>query len=190
LKNINKHQAIFCLFCILVLTFLLTGCGPTEFGAPAEMFFLRASATPSEQTNAAEKIQSADSLDLSKVGPIFSITNDKDVHNGVTQPTTFTNETSWYISRFYTYHWNEGVGVVAYGTLSLQAADGTMYGPYELTYEDGQGGVPNAFWIASPKATFPPGTYTVIDSDPSTWAQNKGTDGVGMLWIDGIILDK
>jgi hypothetical protein len=44
--------------------------------------------------------------------------------------------------------------------------------------------VPNAYWNARPGVTLAPGTYTVIDSDPSTWAQNAGTGGAGHIRVE------
>jgi hypothetical protein len=128
--------------------------------------------------------------DLSKVEELFVFGNDQAVENGATNPTIFTNTEPWFISRLYTYHWNDAQGTTSLGTIALQSDNGTMYGPWNTTPEDGQGGVPNAYWIASPKITIPPGTYTVIDSDPSTWSQNKQSGGAGMVWIDGVRLSK
>jgi hypothetical protein len=44
--------------------------------------------------------------------------------------------------------------------------------------------VPNAYWNTRPGVTLAPGTYTVIDSDPSTWAQNAGTGGAGHIRVE------
>jgi hypothetical protein len=68
----------------------------------------------------------------------------------------------------------------------LRASDGTPYGPWQATGEPGQGGVPDAAWVVRPNIVIPPGTYTVLDSDPSTWAQNQETGGAGMAWGSGI----
>jgi hypothetical protein len=85
-----------------------------------------------------------------------------------------------------TYHWNDAEGMSSPGTIGLRAADGTMYGPWQATGLDGQGGVPNANWVVNPNIIIPPGAYTVIDSDPSTWSQNEETGGAGMAWGKGI----
>jgi hypothetical protein len=42
-----------------------------------------------------------------------------------------------------------------------------------------------AYWKVEPKMKFPAGAYEIIDSDPSTWAQNEGTNGMGMCWANG-----
>ena len=49
-----------------------------------------------------------------------------------------------------------------------------------------QGGVPNAYWTVNPGIVIPAGTYTVIDSDQDTWAQNDETGGAGIAWGMGI----
>lgn len=124
--------------------------------------------------------------DTSKVEELFVLADGGGVFNGAITPTTFTNSVPWTVTLIYTYHWNNEKGTTPLGTISLQAADGTVFGPWETTPMDGQGGVHNAFWAASPNITLPPGTYTVIDSDPGTWSQNDKTGGAGMVWIDGV----
>lgn len=85
-----------------------------------------------------------------------------------------------------TYHWNNGRGTPAGGTIALRSADGKMFGPWGVSTTPGQGGVPNANWIANPNVVIPAGSYTVIDSDPATWAQNGQSGGRGMLEIKGV----
>ena len=106
------------------------------------------------------------------------------VQNGPTSPTTFTTTKAYKITYFSTYHWNYGSGVPG-GTVGLRSSDGMTYGPWQVSTTPGQGGVPNAIWIATPNVLIPPGTYTVIDSDPSTWSQNSGSGGRGFAEIRG-----
>lgn len=47
----------------------------------------------------------------------------------------------------------------------------------------GQGGVQNAYWAVLPNIEVPAGTYTVIDSDPSTWSYNSQSKGCGFTTI-------
>jgi len=105
--------------------------------------------------------------------------------NGATKPTTFTTAESWLVTSIHTYHWNNGRGATP-GTIGLRAANGAIFGPWQAIGEPGQGGLPNAFWVVKPNVTIPMGTYTVIDSDPGTWAQNADTGGAGMAWGLGI----
>ena len=84
-----------------------------------------------------------------------------------------------------TYHWNDARGV-APGTISLRASDGTRYGPFATTGLEGQGGVPNAYWVAITSFRVPAGTYEVLDSDPSTWAWAPDTGGRGMTTVWGV----
>jgi hypothetical protein len=106
-------------------------------------------------------------------------------NNGATKPTTFTIAESWLVTSIHTYHWNNGKGATP-GTIGLRASNGTIYGPWKATGEPGQGGLPNAFWVVKPNVIIPMGTYTVLDSDPSTWAQNSDTGGAGMAYGYGI----
>jgi len=116
---------------------------------------------------------------------IFKVLSIGAAYNGATAPTTFTTSESWLVTYLMTYHWNEAQGATP-GTIGLRASDGTTYGPWQTTGEPGQAGVPNAYWVVRPNVVIPPGTYTVLDSDPSTWAQNDETGGAGMSWANGI----
>lgn len=119
------------------------------------------------------------------VEEIFALTSIGSAHNGATTPTTFITTHPWQITEIQTYHWNKGNGVTP-GTISLVAADGTSYGPWQARGLPGQGGVPNANWVVNPNVTIPAGSYSIIDSDPATWSQNAETNGAGMAWVSGI----
>jgi hypothetical protein len=110
------------------------------------------------------------------------------VQNGGTPP-TFEFEDVMKLLTVQTYHYNLGSGVGETGEISLQAEDGTVYGPYATEGREGQGGVPNAYWTATPDVELPPGSYTVIDSDPSTWSQNSGSGGEGFVVIEGEVAE-
>ncbi len=125
--------------------------------------------TPSEGTDADI---------LAEIGSIAGVSN------GPTQPSVVTLPAAR-ITALRTYHWNNAQGVTP-GTISLRSADGTTYGPFSTTGLDGQGGVPNAYWVAVTNISVPAGSYTVIDSDPSTWAWAPDTGGRGMLTIWGV----
>ena len=61
-----------------------------------------------------------------------------------------------------------------------------MYGPYKA--EAGEGRGPNGSapfnWNAYPDVELPPGTYTVVDSDPGSWAWDGGSKGRGMTEVE------
>jgi hypothetical protein len=116
---------------------------------------------------------------------MFEVMSFDIAYKGATAPTTFRITESWLVTEIGTYHWNDGNGAEP-GTISLRADDGTTYGPWPASGMEGQGGVPNANWIVKPNVVIPAGTYTVIDSDPATWAQNDQTGGAGMAWGKGV----
>jgi hypothetical protein len=105
-------------------------------------------------------------------------------YNGATVPTTFTIDEPWRVTYLLTYHWNDGQGATP-GIIGLQDADGVIYGAWRARGEEGSG-VANAAWVVEPNIVLPPGTYTVLDSEPGTWAQNPETGGAGMAWGWGI----
>jgi hypothetical protein len=73
------------------------------------------------------------------------------------------------------------------GQLGVITADGTQYGPWQAVGSDGQGGVANAYWTAIPDTVIPPGSYTVSDSEPSTWSTNAEAGGIGFSVVRGVV---
>lgn len=115
---------------------------------------------------------------------LLNIGNGLVVTGGGTSP-SFTIDAPHLITEMYSYNYGEGQGSPGAGTLALRAADGTVYGPWQCTADEGQGGVPNALWFAYPDAQIPAGTYTVVNSDPATWSQNEQSGGLGFCYVKG-----
>ncbi|MDD2926089.1 hypothetical protein [Rhodoferax sp.] len=107
------------------------------------------------------------------------------VYNLPTRPTTFNLSRPATITSIVNYHWNNARGSSRTGTISLRDTSGHVYGPWPTTGTPGQGGVPNAYWTARPNLQIPAGNYTVVDSDPASWAQNSGSSGAGHTRIEG-----
>jgi hypothetical protein len=106
------------------------------------------------------------------------------VENQPTRATMFALAEPARVTRIMTYHWNNGVGDPA-GQIALRNASGETFGPWQAIGEPGQGGVPSAYWIVEPKVLLPAGTYTIFDSNPSTWAQNAASGRSGMATVEG-----
>lgn len=100
------------------------------------------------------------------------------------QPTTFELASETMITFVEDYHYFNG-GVLP-GTIALRHGNGTVYGPWQTAGRIGQGGVANAYWSAWPMAALPAGTYTVVDSSPSTWSHNYQSGYRGFSIIKGI----
>jgi sulfatase modifying factor 1 len=115
---------------------------------------------------------------------IFEIGNNGGTDNLPTSPTVFTLDKTYKITKIINYHWNYGQGATP-GIVSLRDTNGKAYGPWQAFGTDGQGGVKNAYWNVTPNIELPAGTYTVIDSDPQTWAQNYESNGQGFVMIYG-----
>jgi len=120
------------------------------------------------------------------------------VSNNPTAPSTFTVATAAHITKIMTYHWNGGQGA-AVGTLALKnTATSQTYGPWNVvglktspsatpgtawpTVSDGP---PFYYWTVQPDTDIPAGTYSVVDSDPSTWAYTSDSNGRGIAWVFG-----
>lgn len=116
---------------------------------------------------------------------IFKNTNIGGVYNSPTSPTTFTIDSPHMITYVFTYHWNDARGSTRPGTIALRRSDGTTLGPWQAIGSAGQGGVPNANWEVRPNVVIPPGTYTIVDSSPATWAQNSESGGRGHAIVKG-----
>lgn len=118
---------------------------------------------------------------------IFYNGNVGGVSNGPTNPTVFTIDNERLITSIMNYHYFNGGALP--GTISLQHSDGTVYGPWQTWGVVGQGGVVNAYWAFYPLVKIKPGTYTVIDSDPSTWSHNFESNYCGFTWMRAMKLD-
>ncbi|MCK7575192.1 MAG: hypothetical protein MZV65_04395 [Chromatiales bacterium] len=120
-----------------------------------------------------------------KAEPVVSFDNGNiyGVGNGPTAPTTFELEEPRVLALIRNYHWNSARGATP-GTIALRDAQGRQYGPWQTEGSPGQGGVPNAYWTVRPMIRLPAGVYTVIDSDPASWAQNAQSDGRGFTRIE------
>ncbi len=106
------------------------------------------------------------------------------VYNRPRRTTVFTLAAPMRVTRIMTYHWNNGNGAPA-GQIALRSRTGETYGPWAAAGEPGQGGVPSAYWVVEPDLLLPAGTYTIVDSNPSTWAQNQASRGAGMASVEG-----
>jgi len=113
---------------------------------------------------------------------VFSNYNSAGVANNPTGSTVFTLTSARRIYLIQDYHWNSAKGKTP-GTIALKSADGKTYGPWTAEGAPGQGGVPDAYWTVYPNEKIPAGTYTIVDSDPLSWAHNAGSKGLGMSQV-------
>jgi hypothetical protein len=201
---VTRTLRLVCVMCLLAsLTVSAAGCS-TEGGmggcsnterdrAQDELSakFARDDATKKAQDQAAKKPTAeppADgtvmkSVDRPEGEPvlIWKAGNDGGIEgmNGAS-PVVYQDAT-YFVTEVCTYH-SDGSGdnMGPAGTISLKADDGTMYGPWQATLRS------DVYWIVNPDQDLPAGNYTVIDSNPATWAQNSGSNGLGMGWAYGI----
>ncbi|MCX6668939.1 MAG: S8 family serine peptidase [Methanothrix sp.] len=116
---------------------------------------------------------------------IFDNWNKGSVDNNPTGSTSFIISEPQMITYIDTYHWNYGSGTQSGGTITLRKDDGTKYGPWQVETKPGQGGVPNAWWIAYPNEVIPAGTYTIFDSELETWSKNSESNDCGFSKVEG-----
>lgn len=115
---------------------------------------------------------------------LFKLETFGEVNNLPTHPTTFSINAPAFITKIRTYHWNFGRGSTP-GTISLLDQHGMYYGPWTASGEQGMGRIQNAYWMVQPNMDLPAGTYTILDSDQSTWSQNNETNGRGIAFVYG-----
>lgn len=132
-----------------------------------------------------EKSDSTTTTTTGKEVELANINNIYGVRNRPTAPTTVTFRNPYMVTFVQTYHWNNGRGTTSPGTIGLRDSSGKMYGPWQTSGMPGQGGVRNAYWQARPNEVIPAGTYTIVDSEPATWAQNTQSGGKGFVTIKG-----
>jgi hypothetical protein len=108
------------------------------------------------------------------------------VSNDPPNPTIFTIAEPRIITKIGTYHWNQASGEVP-GTIGLKDENGKVYGPWQAEGKPGQGGVPNAYWIAYLPlgVELPAGMYTILDSSPATWSYTGESENSGIASIVG-----
>ncbi|HWA61402.1 MAG TPA: hypothetical protein VG939_08505 [Caulobacteraceae bacterium] len=109
---------------------------------------------------------------------VFDNSNGGAVANRPTRPTVLRLGAATFVATITDYHWNGGAGA-APGTIALRDASGHVFGPWRARLQG------KAYWVATVNVRLPAGTYTVIDSDLSTWSQNAGSGGAGMSWLEG-----
>ncbi len=106
------------------------------------------------------------------------------VENKVSCRPQVTFSSPVYICKITNYHWNYGKGTTQTGEIMLRNVnDGMTYGPWKTTGTPGQGGVPNAYWVAHVDEAVRAGTYLVEDSDEKTWSTNAESNFCGQTQI-------
>lgn len=125
-----------------------------------------------------------ESVKPKQIEKIFDNGNIYAVKNQPTRATVITLHSPARFAKITTYHWNNGRGAPA-GTIALSSSSGETFGPWQASGQPGQGGAPSAYWVVEPGISLPAGSYTVIDSNPATWAQNDVTGGAGMVSVEG-----
>ena len=149
--------------------------------SPREFQLEQGPEIPTEGKNT-QTPSSGNSQITSEPQKIFNNGNIYGVRNAPTQPTVITLNHAFFIDSIVNYHYNGGQGDTP-GTISLISANGEVYGPWHAVSNPPDGSDPRKYWTVLPKVTLPPGTYTVVDSNPSTWAQNDQSARKGMCWI-------
>ena len=119
---------------------------------------------------------------------VFDTWNTDAVENGPIQPARFSISRAYRVTNIRSYHWNNGQGSPR-GNIGLRHDDGTVFGPWEVSTSAGYAGREHVNWECNPNVSIPAGTYTVVDSDPTTWAHNRKSGGMGMTIIKGHRLD-
>jgi hypothetical protein len=115
------------------------------------------------------------------------------------QVTTFELDRAYTITRIWTYHRASTIGNRRATIALKEIRTGGTFGPWPVvgyrTFNGTLGatqndpgnipGPPDDYWMAYPGVLIPPGTYQVIDSDPSTWAYTADLADRGVCWVYG-----
>jgi hypothetical protein len=141
-------------------------------------------ATPSGEGTPADDTAASGDRPAGEPVTLFEVTSIAGVSSNPPKPVIFQLGGDAYLTQVVTYHYlNEGTGP---GTIALEADNGTLYGPWQAVGSEGQGGVPDAYWTATPNVRVPAGTYRVVDSNPATWSWAFDTEQRGITIITGI----
>ncbi|MCX6139749.1 MAG: FG-GAP-like repeat-containing protein [Candidatus Kapabacteria bacterium] len=115
------------------------------------------------------------------VGSLFTNYNDSDPRKGTAQPAVFQITQPYTLTRIQTLHSD---GATPTTISARDAATGQVYGPWNAHGEQ-RGNTQNALWIVDIEQTLQPGTYYVVDGQPTTWSFNSESDLRGICWVDG-----
>ena len=116
---------------------------------------------------------------------LFDTKNDAAVQDNPPRPAEFTISRPHVVTSIWNYHWNGGRGVTP-GHIALRRADGTVFGPWEVTAADRQAMID---WNCRPNTRIPAGTYTIVDSEHARWSWNARTEGRGTSKVKGYPVD-
>jgi hypothetical protein len=166
--RIRVHAAI--AVSLLLAVGMMTGCGPKEQQSSKFVDTPAATATAPAPASAPVKL-----LD---VGNIYGV-------RGGGKAPSFTIDKAATIVDISDYHYVIGGGPTP-GTIGLKSADGKTYGPWPCVGLDGQNNVKNATWQCKPNVEIPAGTYTIVDSGPSTWSTDDKAKGLGFSTVLGV----
>lgn len=111
-------------------------------------------------------------------------TNIDTVFNNPPNLTVFSLFAPAVIKQLVTYHFNNRNGDPP-GTIGLRDQTGHSFGPFAAHGVPGQGGVPNANWVADLNQLLPAGSYTVVDSKRQTWSYNQNSQSAGFAIVRG-----
>ena len=180
--EVARRHRIMTAIGVLLVAMPLMGCALINAIERGNANFKQDDHPPAVQLDTGEGIIAPEPAAEVDKSVLFDNQNILAVQNGGTSP-TFELSSATVIAKIQTYHWNDASGNSSTGTISLKSDDGTVYGPWKTVGAEGQGGVTNAYWAASPNVKLPAGRYTVIDSDPSTWSQNADSGGEGFVIV-------
>jgi len=113
---------------------------------------------------------------------ILNSFNSSGVSSGPSSSAVFSVSTDVKITKVMTYHYNNGNGSTP-GTIALKHSDGTTYGPWSAS-----GTTQNQYWTVIPNVTIKAGTYTVVDSNTTTWSYNSSSKNAGFVQIEGDVV--
>jgi hypothetical protein len=172
-----------CLACVLALTAaVVTGCCTKDNLGTAEDWSGRISAGIKADKDAADgTVMKSEAPPEGEPVLIWKAGNDGAIEGMNGTAPTVSHDGTFFVTEICTYHSNgSGNSMGPAGTIALKAEDGTMYGPWQAELRS------NVYWIVKPDREIPAGSYTVVDSNPVTWAQNSASNGEGMGWAYGI----
>ncbi len=113
-----------------------------------------------------------------EVKNLFINENPNAVQNNPGRKPVFTLSEPKHVSLIRTYHYNNGRGSQP-GEISIVDSQGRLLGVWKAAITS------RYYWTVTPNAVFPAGTYTIVDSDPATWAHNSATGGAGFALVNG-----
>ncbi len=190
------HRSQVCSASTLVLAMLLGGCGGADDSSVTTETTTASATTETVAASTTNTTQPSMPVPDGEMILLYDLGNSAGIYPDPPTAESFISfDTPVLLTRIRTYHWNGSAGAPA-GTVSLVGPLGDTYGPWQaegcgqsMGFDEPCMVDGDLYWLVDLRLHLAQGTYQVVDSDPSTWANNPDSGNAGHVLVWGYVLD-